>query len=434
MFKPNVPQFGGIEEVGTDSWAAWTGGKPRADWTGLLNPTPTSINPGQYRSNSIAGKAKSQVYRVQGLETKFTKDSDLLTFQKEVMEHLVQHGLDTIAYVQDPVDAKKVVLVITDHARFTLSEGVEAGNEFVKKNYDVYDMENIRDARKFLLNSVDDHLKTQLYQNCKDEDSFVAYWFNLIHLVRSVSIDRFDRIKERIKNREISQYPNENIEDLVTDYIADWRELHGAGLYDQNLTMKMLNTLLEAGGANNEDFRHPLRETKTKLNKKLLEVRHKSYADAHADLVKDELDVLSVTKLVKEQYRQLLDDGKWPAASHAKDSKAMNRNYGSVNMVDAKDLRKIVSSLVQNATSSGRDKSKDSCNNCGEKGHWARDCPKKKKSGGFNSRNKSFGTFQEREDQREEESIAFHPRMERVRSSSLMERSRTGVPSADVGR
>ena len=124
VFKPNVPQFGGIEEVGTDSWAAWTGGKPRADWTGLVNPTPTSINPGQYRSNSIAGKAKSQVYRVQGLETKFTKDSDLLTFQKEVMEDLVQHGLDTIAYVQDPVDNRKVTLVITEHARFTLSEGV----------------------------------------------------------------------------------------------------------------------------------------------------------------------------------------------------------------------------------------------------------------------------------------------------------------------
>lgn len=386
-YKPPVPQYGGVREVGADSWAAWTGGMPKGDWTGLEQPKPASINPGQYRSNSISGMAKSQVYRVQGLETKFTKDSNLLIFQKEVMEHLTQHGLDTITYIQDPVDNDKVVSVLTEHARFTLKEGCEAGNDYNKMQYDEYDLENIRDARKFLLNSVDEHLKTQLYQNCKDEDSFVAVWFNLIHLVRSVSINRFDKIKERIKERQISQYSGENIEELVTDYIADWQELHDAGLYDHNLTMTMLNKLLEAGGENNEDFCHPLRSTKTELNKKLLEIRHKNYFDAHADLVAANLDVLSVTKLVKNQYRELLDDGKWPAAAHAKDSKAVNRNYGSVNMV--KEIRKVVASLVQN-TPSGRDKSGDECNNCGDKGHWARDCPKKKGTCGPNSRNKSL--------------------------------------------
>ena len=154
--------------------------------------------------------------------------------------------------------------------------------------------------------------------------------------------------------------------------------------------MTMLTKLMEAGGKNNEDYRHPLRETKTKLNAKLLEIRHKNYADAHADLVKDELDVLSVTKRIKEQYREQLDEGKWPAASHAKDSKALNRNYGSVNMVNVKDIRKVVASLVQNVPSSNRDKSKDECNNCGQKGHWARDCPQKKKTRGANSRSKSL--------------------------------------------
>ena len=74
---------------------------------------------------------------------------------------------------------------------------------------------------------------------------FITYWLNLMRIVRSVSI-RFDKIKDKIKLRHIKEY-------------------HGAGLYDQNLTMKMLNNLMEAGGTTNKDFRHPLRNLKAKL-------------------------------------------------------------------------------------------------------------------------------------------------------------------------
>ena len=52
---------------------------------------------------------------------------------------------------------------------------------------------------------------------------------------------------------------------MASAYLHDWQELHGAGLYDQNLTMTMLNKMMEAGGTNNEDFRHPLRNLKSKL-------------------------------------------------------------------------------------------------------------------------------------------------------------------------
>ena len=388
-YRPTKPKFGDVSEIGKESWVAWTGGKPKADWSELDNPNPSVVSPNQYRPSSIGSQSKSQYYRVRGLETKFTRGSDLQTFEKKIMKHLISYGLDTITYLVDPTDSTQVVSVISEHARFNVKVGVKLGNDALV-NYDSYDLENIRDAKEFLLNSVDDELETQLYENCKDDDSFIAYWLNLTHIVRSVSIDRFDKVKDRIKSRKIANYAGENVEAIVTDFLSDWKELHGAGLYDQNLTLTMLNSIMEAGGTANEDFRHPLRDVKLKLNKKLLEVRHMSYANAHTAMVTDELDVQSVTKAAKEQYRELYDANKWPAASHAKDSKAMNKNFGNVNMAATTELKRVVNALIQNAGGgSSRDKSNDLCKNCNKKGHWARECPEKKK-GGYNA--KPFNT------------------------------------------
>ena len=98
-FKQATPKHGGIAEIATNKWAAWTGGAPSDDWTGLKDPNPTSIGPNQYRSANISSQAKAQYYRTQGLETKFTRDGDLQVFQKKVLKHLETYGLDTIVYL-----------------------------------------------------------------------------------------------------------------------------------------------------------------------------------------------------------------------------------------------------------------------------------------------------------------------------------------------
>ena len=264
MFKPPKPRFGDVVEVSHENWAAWTGGEPKPDWSGLANPNPKAIRPNQYRANSISGQAKSQVYRVAGLEDKFSRTSDLQTFERKVMKHLIQHGLDTITYLVDPTDKTKVVSVIEHHAKFTVKAGSVSGNMLMSTMYDGYDLENVQDAKDFLTNSLDSDLEKQLNQNCKDDDSFVAWWLELIHIVKTVSFDRFDAIKDRLKARKPSDYAGEDIESLVTDYLSDWKELHSAGLYDQSLTLTMLNTIMDAGGTTNEDFRFPLRSTKIK--------------------------------------------------------------------------------------------------------------------------------------------------------------------------
>ena len=118
-FAPETPKFGGREQVSADAWVIWTGGKPKADWSGLEDPSPKTIQPNGHRTTSVTSQSKSLRYRTQGLETKLTRDSDFQIFQKKFMKRLVAYGMDTIAYVAEPSDALKVMSVVTDPSRYS---------------------------------------------------------------------------------------------------------------------------------------------------------------------------------------------------------------------------------------------------------------------------------------------------------------------------
>ena len=89
------------------------GGVPKPNWSGLKDPNPTNVEPKQQRPTGINSAAKSQHYRTTEMEVKFSRDKDLLTFQRKVTKHLVDNGLDTIAYLPDPSDPTQVISVIT---------------------------------------------------------------------------------------------------------------------------------------------------------------------------------------------------------------------------------------------------------------------------------------------------------------------------------
>ena len=70
--------------------------------------------------------------------------------------------------------------------------------------------------------------KKQLLESTKPEDSFVTSWLRLIHMVQSVSVKKFEVMKNILKNRKVSDYPGENAELLASDFKADSEVLHGA--------------------------------------------------------------------------------------------------------------------------------------------------------------------------------------------------------------
>ena len=386
VYQPPNPTMGGLLRTGDTDYTPWTGGKPNNNWSGLEAP-PATVHPTMLRPTTAGSSQKSQAYRTAGLTTKFGHSGDVLEFQKETIKHFERYGMDTITYVHDPADRRNMVSIIHHHTKFTMDEAVAAG-ALVYPSYDGYDLANVEDAKIFVENSLEKELAKELNQVTKDVTTFVEYWMRLIEIVHVPGTDHFENIKARMRKRSIKDHSGEDVVALCQDYTNDYDELHDAGLYDHNLTLVAIKAIMEGGGTSNEDFRSELRTIRNSLDQKLLEVRYLSYEESHRRMVASGLHLPGVLRQCKAQYRKVLGDGKWPAANHAKDSKALNKSYGSVNKAqestDVSAIEKLVNQLVRKMDGDGM--SKLTCYNCGKKGHMARDCRSKKTpNGGANN-------------------------------------------------
>jgi hypothetical protein len=127
MMKPIQPIMGGLSQVSSVEWTAWTDGKPTHDWTGLAGTVETFGSPNQLRPNSAAYAQKGYQFQSTGLTEKFKRSDDLATFIREVKEHMDDCGLDTITYLPSPTDANSMCCVLTNYSKFTTDTACIAG-------------------------------------------------------------------------------------------------------------------------------------------------------------------------------------------------------------------------------------------------------------------------------------------------------------------
>ena len=383
-YIPATPKFGGVRMVGTGQFNAWTGGKPTANFSGLENPNPISINPNQFIPTSVGSQAKSRAYRIQGLEPKIEMKTNLQVLITKVEKHFEDYGLDTGTYLPDPSDPTKVISGIVNYAMFNHKDGTKKANEIYANEFDEYERGRDNDRKDFFMNSLGEELETSIITGCRKTDCFMAIWFQFIHLVSSVSIERFEKRKTQLKERSLDNYPGENINSLADAYVMDWKYLDAGNEYDHNLTLTMLKECMKGGGKN-EDYRHPLRKIKDKLDEHLLKIRHMSYKDKNTHMTTEELDVTSVMNACKKGYRDLLDNDEWPAAAHPKDRRGLKHGYGqTIASAIAKEAKVQVNALIQNATGDSKD-SKFSKRNKGPGKFGAKSNSNNKNGGGRKS-------------------------------------------------
>ena len=103
--------MGDLTQVSDTAWDAWTGGKPKPSWVGLDNLNGLD-SPNQLCPIYASSAQKGYNYRKKGLDIKFSRKDDLQVFQKKVKAHLVDCGMDTIAWIEDPIDPSRMVNII----------------------------------------------------------------------------------------------------------------------------------------------------------------------------------------------------------------------------------------------------------------------------------------------------------------------------------
>jgi hypothetical protein len=97
--------MGNLVQSSKDEWNAWTGRKPKPSWVGLKDSTTTYEWPNQLRSTYPSSAQKGYNYSKKGLEMKFGKKDNLTLFQKHLLKRLVDCGMDSIAYIEDPANS-----------------------------------------------------------------------------------------------------------------------------------------------------------------------------------------------------------------------------------------------------------------------------------------------------------------------------------------
>ena len=382
--------MGDLVQVSSSDWCAWTGGRPNASWTTLMPSAKTSpSNAFQYRPSSPGAAQKSTFYREQGLEPKFTRTSNLLEFIDTVQTYLERTGMDTIAYRATPDDPSNMQFVVTEYSKFKLADVVESSKTLRTTKYDLYDLNNDVSATNWLLNSIDSDLKQDLTDRLHLADGFAPHWIQLLGLIQSVSFARFDRIKRDIESISILKYPQQNIKLMATDFLLKAKELCSHGHYEHRLTLTMLNKFLEGGGTGGDhytlQFRHALLDLRSKLDRTLVEIGQLSTVDQDKRMAKDNLTYRDICQRAEEEWKKLYDDGRWGPAKIKPDTRKPAASFGA-NLLETFSgdvtTQALVAALglIQSAQKANGPKP-GKCRNCGEDGHWAKECPNKNKTG-----------------------------------------------------
>ena len=323
--KPNKPQTGTVEETSSGHYVFAFGGKPNANFTDLEDPSTRKLRSTMYRPLDPTLDGKGGKIREKGLETQLKDKGDITTFRRDVWEHLQKHGLDTITYLNHPLDPTKVESVVTHYALFSSDlANTSQIAKTIEANFDSWDVKNDASAKDFLKASIDPDFYNDMYLTLDPDDGFAMTWIRIMQYMVSTSADRFTDMKAKLKVIRPQNYAGQNITTMANDYLRLAKELDNAGVYDHELTQHMVEGCLHATTADKMGrFNYTLQKLNEEVEDAIRHSKFMSRMDADAYFAKKDLHYRQVLRKINLVYRTLKDANKWEPAKLPKDRTAL---------------------------------------------------------------------------------------------------------------
>lgn len=376
---PVNPKMGTTEETypGSGVYYYAFGGAPKPDWTGIEDPSSRLLSDLCFRSLDPVSGQKSTLHRIKGLKKQYDRSQKLSDFQKNISEHLVKFGMDTIGFLPDPKDSTKVQSVVTYHARFTGDmEKALTGSKTISKLFDSWDRKNDYEARQFLLSSLSDSVKDGFETFHEQDDTFAATWLKLVHYLVTTTSKTYDDMKEAIRRKRPQQYPGQNIEKMATDYIRLAKEVDNAGYYSHGLTLNIVDGFLCASHDAKGTFHHALNSLRERVSIKEQETVFLPSDEQAKSFAQAKLSYKDVCLHAVKVYNELNNNNMWEPAKLPKDQTSPVTNLTKAQILN------LIESVRNNDSpqhkASNKDFKQKGCFNCGEPGHLAKDCTKPK--------------------------------------------------------
>ena len=391
--RPNDPHMGTTEETynGSNTYYYAFGGRPLADWSDIDDVDARLLTDLCSRPLDPVSGQKGSKIRSTGLKLKYDhKKQSISDFQRNVHEHLRNHGLDTIGYLQDPKDSSKVLSVVTHHARFTADMAVaEQLSKLFQSRFDKWDKKHDYEAKRFLLDSISDTVRKGFEPFKTEQDSFALTWLKLIFYLVTTTSKTFDGIKHDIRMIRPQNYESQNIETMSKDYIVKAEELNNAGHYNHALTLNMIDGFLSAQRDVKGTFHHELNNLRSKVDTAIQTTTFMSQIDQDHYFATEKLTFNDVCMLAVKHYRSLLHDDLWEPSKLPSD-----RQAPSVNISRAEVMMIVENMKKGQGKSSKTSTSIRTCFNCGSPDHLIKDCPHQiKKKGKFVPRRKNMSKW-----------------------------------------